>query len=87
MNYGQKVTLDLRYIDEHGNEYEVNSTFKIYSEGTILEELGKRFNILIKSAGYPREHDYLFMTDVTEEEYDLLDTTLWKHREAEDPIV
>ena len=43
-------------------------------------ELGEYFNTFLKQIGYIRNNDLLFMEDITEEEYDALQSYLEEYR-------
>lgn len=79
------------FTDESGNEFINESTIEIfYSLGeTVLDTIGERLNIFLKQCGFPRERPYLFMRDITAEEYDalefFLDDLRGKNSKIEEP--
>jgi len=71
-----------RYVSEFGTPYEMKVTreFGAFDEDTVVD-LGRVFNRFLEQCGYIREHEYLFMEDVTYEEYDYLTDCLYQYRE------
>lgn len=65
-----------------GGEYSAESKVADYPEvgDSQIVTLGMQFNSFLRQAGYFRKNDYLFMTDVTEEEMWYLDACLADYR-------
>lgn len=73
-------------LDENDNHYEASSTLSIYSDigMNAIDEMGAQFNTFLKQAGYPRENDFIFMEDVTEDECIALDDFLHRYRNEQE---
>ena len=69
-----KLRIKFEMTDEAGNNYISETTTEVFTDigETDLSVLGQQFNIFLKQCGYVRKNDYIFMEDVTEEEYDAL---------------
>ena len=77
------VTIGFSYEDELGNKYEAKSNFEVFIDlgENMLEEIGKKFNVFLSQISYIRENEYIFMEDITGEEYEALEKYLAEFRE------
>ena len=77
------ITIGFSYEDGLGNKYEAKSNFEVFINlgENVLEELGKKFNVFLSQISYIRENEYIFMEDITGEEYEALGRYLAEFRE------
>lgn len=77
-----KIRVKFELNDELKNYYSAESAFEVYEDigDTVLDEIGKQFNIFLRQAGYVRPNDCLFMESITEEEYDAIEDFLKEYR-------
>lgn len=77
------ITIGFSYEDELGNKYEAKSNFEVFIDlgENMLEEIGKKFNVFLSQISYIRENEYIFMEDITGEEYEALEKYLAEFRE------
>ncbi|MDO4562201.1 MAG: hypothetical protein Q4C12_00045 [Clostridia bacterium] len=71
MDKDATITTVFELADEFGNHYRSESTAEIVKSvgETKLDFMGEQFNIFLKQCGYVRKNDYIFMEDITEDEY------------------
>lgn len=69
-------------IDDLNCHYEAESTMIRDYGADTLADMGEKFNIFLKQAGFIRKNDYIFMEDVTEEEYEAIGDFLHSYRQA-----
>lgn len=62
-------------------EFSQSSTFFAESFDSMQDGLGYYMNILLKSMGYIRKNDFIFMESVTQNECEFLSQALDKYRE------
>ena len=69
-----KFRIRFELIDEFGNEYINDSKVSVCYEcgEKEIDVIGEQFNVFLKQCGYVRHNDYIFMEDITEEEYNAL---------------
>lgn len=62
--------------------YESRSDFDVFYDcgESQLVELGRAFNTFLKQCTFHRENDYIFMEDISEDEYDYLQDALTEYR-------
>lgn len=77
---GKEYDIRFEYTDELGNYYESRTVADQFMEVGILVELGVCFNNFLRQVSFPRENTYLFMRDITDEEYDFLEGALAEYR-------
>lgn len=67
-----------------GGYYEARSDFDVFYDlgENQLIEIGKAFNTFLKQCTFGRKNDYLFMEDVSEDEYDFLQNALERYRQG-----
>lgn len=77
-----KIRIKFELNDELKNYYSAESAFEVYEDigDSVLDEMGKQFNIFLRQAGYIRPNDYLFMESITDEEYDAIEDFLNEYR-------
>lgn len=70
----------------YGSHYVQESKFEVFSDlnETDIDCIGEQLNVFLKQAGYVREHDYILMEDVTEDEREALYDYLQTLREGKD---
>ena len=70
----QKFRIKFELTDEFGNDYVNESRVDVCYEfgDRELDVIGKRLNVFLKQCGYVRKNDFIFMEDITEEEYESL---------------
>lgn len=68
------LTLGFNLTNEFGYEYSMKSKKEVTSDiyENDLDFFGENFNLFLKQCGYYRKNDYIFMEDVTEDEYEAL---------------
>ena len=81
-----KIRIRFELVDEGGNRYCSDSAEEVFRSlgETDLDVIGRQFNVFLKQCGYSRENDYIFMEDITEEEYDELADFLNNLRNGDD---
>lgn len=81
-----KIKIGFSYTDQFGNHCDTKIEKEVgYGiHETSLDALFKSFNTFLKQCGFVRENDYILTEDITEEEYDLLYTYLYKLRRRKD---
>ena len=78
----KEYDIRFEYIDEFGNYFEQRTRAdNTYDMGTLVE-LGVCFNNFLRQVSYPRENNFLFMEDITEDEYEFLDEALSDYRDS-----
>lgn len=80
-----KLRIKFELTDEYNNNYISDTVVEVFHilEETDLDVIGRQLNIFLKQCGYIRRNDYIFMKDITEEEYDALDDYLSEYRNRE----
>ncbi len=66
---------------EESLEFSHTATINTDDFNSISEAIGFHTSILLKSMGYKRPHDFIFMRSVTDDECDFLNKALVKYRE------
>lgn len=81
-----KIKIKFELTDENGNNFINDSTVEVFHSlgETDLDVIGKQLNTFLKQCGYVRKNDYIFMEDITEEEYDALADCLHELRNRKD---
>ena len=76
-----RTRIRFEVTDELGDTY-IQESIVDLDNGchTFPEEAGRLLNLLLKQMTFPRENDYIFMEDVTEEEIEVLDNFLQEYR-------
>lgn len=85
----QRMTIEFALTDECGNRFTQSSCAEIFHEygETELEYIGRQLNTFLRQCGYYREHNYLLMEDITEDECEALTCYLDMLRSAEGGFV
>lgn len=70
----QKFRIKFELTDEFGNDYVNESRVDVcrVCRERELDVIGEQLNVFLKQCGYVRDNDYIFMEDITEEEYEAL---------------
>lgn len=70
----QKFRIKFELTDEFGNDYVNESRVDVcrVCGERELDVIGEQLNVFLKQCGYVRDNDYIFMEDITEEEYEAL---------------
>lgn len=81
-----KIKIKFELTDENGNNFINDSTVEVFHSlgETDLDVIGTQLNTFLKQCGYVRKNDYIFMEDITEEEYDVLADCLHELRNRKD---
>ena len=81
-----KTKISFSYTDNYGNNYSASSNMKVYNSlgENDLEVIGRQLNAFLRQVGFYRPRDYMFMEDVTEDEYYELHNYLDKLRKVDD---
>lgn len=61
-------------------EFSQTATTTLDEFDSVMDAVGFYVNILLKSMGYVRENDYMFMESINEQEKDFLSEALDKYR-------
>ena len=82
-NKENMLTVGFSLENEFGEKYSQSSTFEVFHDlgENDLDELGRHFNYFLQQCGYSRQNEYLFMRDITGEEYEALEDYLNELRE------
>ena len=73
----ERIQIDFHYKNEDGDEYSQQSNRPIHAEfDSELDVIGMQLNSFLKQMGYYRQNEYIFMKDVSGEEYELLEEYL-----------
>lgn len=83
-NNPKAYDIRIECVDEFGNYQEMRTRSDWYHEMGSLVELGRMFNLFLKQLTYPRNNDLIFMEDITEDEYEFLDSALGDYRSRND---
>lgn len=77
-----KITIGFTFEDEIGNKYSQTSSIKEPADfgASDIDIIGEHLNIFLKQCGFTRKNDYIFMEDVTEDEYNALSEYLNEFR-------
>ena len=69
-----KIRIRFELTDLNGYNYISESTTEVFPDmgETELTVIGEQLNTFLKQCSYTRKNDYIFMEDITEEEYDAL---------------
>lgn len=69
------ITIGFHYVDTMGNTYDSSSTVEVFFDlgDTELSVIGDQLNTFLRQCGYMRRHDTIMMTDVDEDELDMLE--------------
>lgn len=69
------------YLDgDNPQRFSANSVISKSKRDDTLFDIGEQFNTFLKQIGYMRQNDYIFMEDVSEEEYRFLHAMLKRYR-------
>ena len=70
----KKLRIKFELTDKFGNDYINESQVDVYyNHGEReIDVIGEQLNVFLKQCGYVRSNDYIFMEDITEDEYDAL---------------
>ena len=70
----QKFRIKFELTDEFGNDYVNESRVDVcrVCGERELDVIVEQLNVFLKQCGYVRDNDYIFMEDITEEEYEAL---------------
>lgn len=87
MDKEPKLTIGFELTDEFGNHYKSESAAEIFESlgETDLDFIGEQLNVFLKQCGYSRKNNYIFMEDITEDEYIALDEYLSELRKETEP--
>lgn len=66
----------------YGEHYVQESYFEVFEDESEVDCIGEKLNVFLKQVSYVRDHDYIFMESVTEEERDALADYLCSLREG-----
>ena len=77
-----KFRIRFELTDEFGNDYRAESQVTVHYDcgERELNIIGEQLNVFLKQCGYSRKNDFLFMEDITEEEYEALEEYLEEFR-------
>ena len=77
------IQIGFSLVDELGHEYSAQSKFEVCESlgETPLDAIGIQLNAFLKQCGYSRKNDYIFMKDISDEEYDAIADFLSDYRE------
>ena len=80
-----KITISFNFENEFGDKFSATTTSEIFSElgDTDVGFIGEQLNIFLKQCGYVRKNNFIFMEDITEEEYDALADYLTELRQGD----
>lgn len=69
-----KISIGFQLENELGELYTQGSTVEVFRDigDTDITVIGEQLNCFLRQCGYARRNDYIFMEDVTDEEYDAL---------------
>lgn len=74
MQEENRITIKFEYTDEFKNHSSQESSRQTFPDLGVdeLSIIGEQLNIFLKQIGFYRKNDYIFMEDITEEEYSAL---------------
>jgi hypothetical protein len=74
MQEENRITIKFEYTDEFQNHSSQESSRQTFPDLGVdeLSIIGEQLNIFLKQIGFYRKNDYIFMEDITEEEYSAL---------------
>lgn len=83
----KKFRIKFELTDEFGNDYINESRVDVHYDcgERELDVIGEQLNVFLKQCGYVRKNDYIFMEDITEEEYEALAVYLDELRSGKEP--
>lgn len=69
-----KLTISFHYENEFGDKFSATSSAETFSSlgETDVDFIGEQLNNFLRQCGYIRNNNYIFMEDITEEEYEIL---------------
>ena len=82
MQNDEKITIKFELTNEFGDHFIQESTLEVFKDlgENDIDRIGELLNVFLKQAGYIRKNDYIFMEDVTAEEFDALTDFLDDYR-------
>lgn len=78
-----KIRIRFELTDENKNNFINESTVDVIFGDTVLNTIGEQLNAFLRQCGYMRKNDYIFMEDITDEEYEALGDYLRSLRSKE----
>ena len=86
---GNKISIGFQLENELGELYTQGSTVEVFRDigDTDITVIGEQLNCFLRQCGYVRRNDYIFMEDVTDEEYDAIADYLEKLRGGKENAV
>lgn len=85
----KKFRIKFELTDEFGNDYINESRVDVCYEcgERELDVIGEQLSVFLKQCGYFRKNDFIFMEDITEEEYEALAVYLDELRSGKEPDI
>lgn len=77
----EKITIGFEFTDEYGDHYSASSSFVPFEDNHLLA-IGECLNNFLRQLTYHRPNDYIFMQDITEDEYEELELHLKEYRKS-----
>lgn len=81
-----KLTIGFHCENEFGDKFSATSTSEVFTDlgESDVNFIGEQLNNFLRQCGYYRKHDLIFMEDITEEEYEALESYLDELRRNND---
>lgn len=82
MNDNSKLTIGFHCTTLEGFTYDATSTVEVFFDfgENELDVIGQQLNVFLQQMGYARKNDYIFMRDISEDEYEAIEDFLKDYR-------